>query len=342
MSHHAATILLIPGSLFFVLSAHPKKALTLRSLLAFGLGAMLGLSFLLYLPLRFLAKPAFNYVGTFDADLNFHPVDLTTLSGLWWLVSGRGFTNVMMGYNLLGFWHEAQKYLIQLSRAFFAIGIGPGLLGVGLLFRRSWKEGGMLLLMFLSNAVFYINYRVLDKDTMYLPTYLIWTLWAALGFQGLLEWVRQIETERLRKLSLSTLSMLMLGGAFLSLVWNWRIVDLSQDWSSRQRGETILRNVERGALIFGWWDVAPVVQYLQFVEGKRPDVWAINRFLIAPNDLASAMRKEVSDRPIYIDDLPTGLSATWSAVPAGPVYRLRVNQCHMLQCRSTQEQRSRR
>ena len=29
---------------------------------------------------------------------------------------------------------------------------------------------------------------------------------------------------------------------------------------------------------FGWWDSIPVVEYLQLVEGERPDVTAINRF----------------------------------------------------------------
>ena len=140
MSHHVATVLLIPGSLFYVLSTHPKKALAPRSLLAFSLAALVGLSFYLYLPLRYLTQPAFNYAGTYDSSLNFHPVDLTTLEGLWWLISGRTFSNVMMAYNGLGLWHETQKYLTQLVHAYFAFGIGPGLLGMILLFRRNWRD----------------------------------------------------------------------------------------------------------------------------------------------------------------------------------------------------------
>jgi len=225
-----------------------------------------------------------------------------------------------MAYNRLGFWQETQRYLVQLGRAFFAVGIGPGLLGIVLLFRRKWREGGMLALMFLSNAGFYINYRVMDKDTMYLPTYLIGALWIAYGFQALLDWVRQDEPER--KLGLRTLSILILGSVLFALAWNWRIVDLSDDWTSRLQGETILRRVERNALVFGWWDVVPVVQYLQLVEGERPDVRAINRFLIAPNDLVSAIKKEVRYRPIYVDHIPGELAESISATPVGPIYRL--------------------
>lgn len=332
MSHHAATVLLIPGSLFYVLSTHPKKALVPRSLLAFSLAALVGLSFYLYLPLRYLTQPAFNYAGTFDSSLNFHPIDLTTLKGLWWLISGRTFAGEMMAYNGSGMWHETQKYLIQLVHAFFAFGIGPGLLGMILLFRRNWREGGMLGLMFFFNAGFFINYQVMDKDTMYLPTYLVWALWMAYGLHELLEWIKQIDSVRIRTLSLRISSVLIMATVLFSLVWNWHIVDLSKDWSTRELGETILSNVERGALVYGWWDVVPVIQYLQLVEGMRPDVTAINRFLISQNDMMTAIKKEIQERPIYVDNIISELSTTLSPKSIGPVFRLIPNKCLVTRC----------
>lgn len=332
MSHHAAMLLLIPGSLFFVLSTHLKNALSLQSMLAFSLGALVGLSTYLYLPLRYLAQPVFNYAGTFDMGLDFHPVDLTTIEGLWWLVSGRAFTSVMMAYSGLGMWFEIQKYLIQLSHAFLGFGIGPGLLGMFYLIRRKWQEGGMLGLMFIFNAGFYINYQVMDKDTMYLPTYLIWVLWIAFGLQETLQLVGKVDSVQIRTVSIRILSFLVVSIALFSLVWNWRIVDLSKDWSSRFQGETILKNAEHGALVFGWWDVVPVIHYLQLVEGMRLDVQAINLFLITPDDMMSAISKEVKDRPIYIDSVPKGLFATMSVRTLGPVYHLTANDCINTRC----------
>jgi len=41
--------------------------------------------------------------------------------------------------------------------------------------------------MFLATAAFYVDYRVVDKDTMYLPAYLVWALWVGLGYQALLD-----------------------------------------------------------------------------------------------------------------------------------------------------------
>ena len=338
MSHHAAMVLLIPGSLFFVLSTHPKKALQPRSLLAFSLAALVGLSFYLYLPLRYLAQPAFNYAGTYDAGLNFHPVNLTTLEGLWWLISGRTFSGVMMAYNGLGLWHETQMYLTQLVHAFFAFGIAPGLLGMILLFRKNWREGGMLGLMFLFNAGFFINYQVMDKDTMYLPTYLVWALWVAYGLHELLEWVKQIDSVRIRTLSLRISSVLIMAMVLFSLVWNWRIVDLSKDRTTRELGESILQKADRGALVYGWWDVVPVIQYLQLVEGMRPDVKAINRFLISQSDMMTAIKKEIQARPIYVDNIIRELSTMMSTKSIGPVYQLIPNKCLTSRCSNIQLQ----
>lgn len=322
LSHHAAMVLLAPASVLFVLLSHPRELIKPRSIAAAIAGIMLGLSAYIYLPLRYLANPAFNYAGSFDANLIFHPVDLTTLDGLIWLITGRSFSGVMMAYQGVELWRETQSFLVQLGRAFLAAGIGPGLFGIVLLFRRSWREGLMLLLMFIFNAGFYINYRVLDKDTMYLPAYLAWALWVAIGYQWLLDWLKQAQSGRMLQYAQAGSKALIVGFVLLALVWNWRIVDLSDDWTTRERGEEILQRAEADAVIFGWWDNVPVVQYLQLVEGQRTDVQAVNRFLISEKDFADALRREVTDRPIYIDGLPRSMSARLVAIPAGPVYQV--------------------
>jgi hypothetical protein len=111
-------------------------------------------------------------------------------------------------------------------------------------------------------------------------------------------------------------------------------VDLSDDWSARARGEAILHQVEPNALVFGWWDTVPVIEYLQLVEGQRPDVQAINRFLIAYDDMRHLIEQEVIRRPVYIDSLsadllqiveaePADLLQIVEAEPADSFYRLR-------------------
>jgi hypothetical protein len=324
LTHHAAMVLLGPASLLFVMLSHPRKILDSRTVAATVAGLLVGLSPYLYLPLRYLSQPVFNYAGNYDAALQFYPIDLASLNGLVWLITGRSFAGAMMAYHGLEIWRETQSFLVQLGRAFFAIGIGPGLLGIVLLLRRNWREGLLLTIMFAFTAGFYVNYQVMDKDTMFLPAYLVWALWMGIGCQWLIDWLELVDRDKIRRYTVISMKGLLAGFVLFALVWNWRIVDLSSDRSTRERGEAILQQADANAIIFGWWDTVPVVQYLQLVEGMRPDVKAINRFLISEQDLVSAIQKEVNIRPVYIDSVPKSITTKLSARPEGPIYRLKA------------------
>jgi hypothetical protein len=323
LGHHAATVLLIPGSMWYVLTVAPRKVLAPRALLLAAGAVLLGLSVYLVLPLRYASSPAFNYAGYYDATGTFKPVNLQTLSGLWWLVSGRAFARQMLAYSGNDLWSQVGQYWAYLWREFFAIGIGPGLLGLVFLLRRNWRVGGMLLLMFIGNVAFYTGYRVTDKDTMFLPTDLIWALWLGVGYRELITWMRDARDELTRRWGLRLLHSAIIGFVLVTAAWNWKLVNLSHDWSARERGETILREVEPGALILGWWDTVPIVEYLQLAESQRPDVWALNRFLIGQDELRLLILQEVERRPVYIDSPPTSLPATLEARSVGLLYRLR-------------------
>jgi len=322
MAHHVSTVLLGPAAVVYILSVSARKALSPRALLAALLGVLGGLSLYLYLPVRYLGNPAFNYAGVYDVALQFQAVNLATPAGLWWLVSGKAFAGQMFAYGGTEIWNETRNFFGYLWQAFFAVGIGPGVLGCALLLRRNWRQGSMLALMAIFSGLFFVNYRVLDKETMFLPIYLIWALWVGIGLQSLLDWVQSDEHSAFWQRGAVSLRIFVVSVALMAALWNWRSVDLSDDWSTRQRVETILQNAEPGALVFGWWDVVPALQYLQLVEGKRPDVTAINRFLIAPDDLAQAIEKEIKHRPVYIDSSSDNMSTSLRLKKVGPIYQV--------------------
>lgn len=323
LSHHMATVLLIPGGLFFLLSTAPGRVLAPRSLLGGLLGLLVGLSVYLYLPLRYLAEPAFNYAGSYGADLLFRKIDLLSLDGLVWLVSGRAFTSQMLAYQGGALWAEIRHFGVLLSQAFFAFGIMPGLIGIAVLIKRSWRQGGMLLLMFIFTSGFYIQYRVMDKDTMFLPSFLLWALWAGVGYQFLFSAITDsLEDARWRRWGLLVIQVGAVLAVVAALAWNWSITDLSSDQSTRERGEKILATAGPNALIFGWWDTVPVIQYLQLVEGQRPDITAVNRFLIPYTDMVQAVQHNIGERPVYIDSMTSELSSFTTSKSRGPVYEL--------------------
>jgi hypothetical protein len=107
MGNHAATILLVPACVWYTLTIAPRRAFAPRSLLLTSLALLAGLSVYLYLPLRFAAAPAFNYAGLYDATGTFIPTSLSSVQGLWWLVSGRAFAGQMLAYRGADLWREA-------------------------------------------------------------------------------------------------------------------------------------------------------------------------------------------------------------------------------------------
>ncbi len=323
LGHHAATVLLLPGLALFLWMVDGRTLLSPRKLLPAGLAFLAGLSIYLYLPWLYLQAPAFNYAGTYDGAGVFHALDLRRPENLWWLVSGRAFQGSMLGYQGAELWAEVRAFGLHLWRAVLAVGIGPGILGLMLLLRRDRPRGLMLLMMFLCSAAFYIDYRVVDKETMFLPTYLVWALWTGIGLQALLNWIGDdsVEAETWRGGS-RLLRGAILASVAASLALNLGQVSLRGDRSARDRGERILATVEPGARLIGSWETVPLIEYLQLVEGHRPDVSAINRFLIPHESLLALARAEVGQRPFYLESVPIELTERYRVCRAGLLHQL--------------------
>jgi hypothetical protein len=322
--NHVATVLLAPGCLLYVIWQGGRRALEPRSLAWAAGGLLAGLSVYLYLPLRFLQRPEFNYAGHVDATGAFVPVDLASPRGLWWLVSGRPFADLMLAVTDASLLRALLDFGAELWRVSLGIGIGAGLLGLASGLRRAPAFFAAVLAMFVVHAGFYLTYDAIDKATMFLPNHLLWVLLVAAGCQSL---ERMLAGERARipqrtpKLTWA-LRAAIAGAVALGLLWNGRLVDLSRDTSARERGEWILRHVEEDALVVGWWNTVPVVEYLQLVEGRRPDVDAVNRFLIRQEDLSRLLQSEAGRRPVYSDETLVGIVPRLERHPFGFLFRL--------------------
>jgi hypothetical protein len=326
LGNHAATVLLMPGCIWYLLTTDLRRVISRDALVLSVLGLFAGVSVYIYIPVRFAAEPAFNYAGHYDAKGIFHPLNLLTLKGFWALISGERFAGWMFAYQgsdvldeIIGFW-------AHIWRTFMGIGIGAGMLGATILVRRDLRLGGMMLWMFFCHGIFFVNYRVPDKELMYLPTDLIWVCWVAVGYGWMiscLSSLRRNDDNNWQYLwATRTVYIILIGFFVLAFVIDWPKVNLSGDWSARERGEVVLQKLENNAVVIGYWDIVPVLDYLRLVEGNRPDITTINRFLITNEDLEKLIEVEVTHRPVYIDFLPKNLDPKISAHPVGEMYKL--------------------
>jgi hypothetical protein len=323
--NHMSTILLAPGLLCFLAITGGRRVLCIRTVLPMLMLFTLGLSVYIYLPLRYLSDPPFNQVGYYTASGEFVRLDLTQPSVLFWLVSGRAFHPLMFAYSSQDFIREAWRYGTWLWSNFLVVGFFLGLLGIGVLWKKArlWLIAQMLL--FLAHAIFFIGYRVVDKENMFLPTHIIWAIWLGVGADAFFKWIVEssfdshLAYQRYAAI-LALVPFLLL--PLLALSFNFRYVDLSNDWSSRTHGEYILESVQPNAVVIGWWESVPVLKYLQLVEGKRPDVQVIYRFSIDQGELIKFIDQAILTRPVYtVMEDPT-LAVYYNLLPSGAVYRL--------------------
>lgn len=275
LGNHLSLVLLVPGFawLLWGKGAEGREQATENGqqsgviwLIAAATG-LLGLLIYLYLPLRYLDADNLNYAR------DYWGIDLTTWSGFWWMVSGRIFGSLFLGVSSAKLPGELFTFLHQLWSNYLGLGILLGLFGLCADWRRRPVFHLALLLMFLAHVSFYLTYKVVDKQFMFIPAYLIWGIWLGVGAARVHEWVMHTSLAPVVPLTLGCLVV-------AAFILNYPLTDVSQDWSARERGEAILTHLPEQAILYGTWTNIPIIEYLQLVETVRPDVVARNLIFI--------------------------------------------------------------
>ena len=320
--NHMATVLLAPALGFVLLDSFRRDAVSWRDIMPMAGLFSLGLLTYVLLPLRYLAGADVNG-GGFDASGIFHRLDLASAEGMWTMLTGRAFGIFFFPYSFVDSMREFGNVLWWLFGNFLGVGVVFGLVGM---VRQAVANGRQFLVLFLSflvNLVFFVNYGALDKYMMFLPVYLVWSLWMAIGFAYFLELVQRYTPSRpldasgalaraVRKLRWEWLALAL---PLAALVVNFDYADVSSEREISQRYATILEDLEPNALYVGWWpDTAPMV-YLQQVEGRRRDVSVVDRYLISREDEAVLVDQARFHRPVYVFGHIPPLTPPFSLIP---------------------------
>ncbi len=246
--NHMSTILIAPGLAALIWKRLPPRRTLIAGLAALAIGPLT----YLYLPIRYAANPALNYAPVLG-------IDLSTLPGIFSMVRGEIFADAMFAYSPAELPREIFDFVDLLWQSFFGIGLVVAAVGAWEQWRRNRPLFAALGLIFAANVIFYLNYRVFDKHTMFLPAFFVVALWLAVGLSKLQEQLR------LATWGAGVVLIVM-------LAFNYPRVDLSGNTIVRDYAEQRLDAVPPNALILGGWiDITPL-EYLQVVEGRRPDV----------------------------------------------------------------------
>ncbi len=338
-SNHMSTILMIPALVYW--GWVNRKVIGLSGVILFGIATAVGLSFYLYLPLRYLANPPLNYAKMYIGT------DLTTLTGILSWMNGSMFRVYMASYTLPELYGQALLYGNWLWINFIGAGIVVGIIGALQMLRQKTRLFIFFALMYAAYTAFFINYSVLNKDTMFMMSYYAFAIFIAFGVRVLDDaFSARRAADSAQIASSGRPGLLTIGIAALAVIAlfvNYANTDESGNYQAREYATALLRQAQPNAFIVTEWTWATPLEYLQIVEGQRPDVtifdrglyvlpvWnsartqklsngaAINRMNQA---LAERVQEEIGKRPLYATSYIPELTSEFIFISQGSYYRL--------------------
>ena len=253
-----SSVMFAPGlALAFLLMDMPWRARILAgvvSLLVFGLA-------LVYFPLAYAAEPALNSAGVYNAAGEFVTVDLQSLDGIWWLLRGGQFETLFFADGLL----PTGERLVDTGSWFLDNTLGFGVLLALLgLYELSRMRRGVLLVWlawFLPYTYFFMTYGAPDRETMFVPSYLLLSLPIVYG----LKWATDDFTSGTR---FALMFALPLG----LLIVNFARVNANGVTDLRDHTLTVEAAMPPDAFVFGAWEDVMPLTYRQVVAEARPDL----------------------------------------------------------------------
>src|SRR5215203_5961883 len=315
LTNHLTSGLLLPAGLLFVALVDWRKLVDVRLVLG-GAGLfMLGLTPYLYLPIRAAMDP--------PMDAN----NPTNLERFWYVVSGGNLTGSFFSFGpseLPGRMIFYFEHLLDNTHLLVAM---VALTGAVILLLRDRAVGiflGFLYFGWLFHAA--LN-DIPDVDVYFIPTYLVVSLWAAVGFGTLLAEIEPLTSDfpRVTKGAvIGVLSAMMLLLPLLGVGATYAKVDMSGVYRGRKEIEAVAENAAPNATILhhrsSMW-------YMVLVEKRRRDLTIVDPFfhnkevayadIVWPDDIDLA----TTDRRYGTDDL-SGVTTAKKAAKEGRVYVL--------------------
>ncbi|MHC1739943.1 MAG: DUF2723 domain-containing protein [Anaerolineaceae bacterium] len=272
LTNHTTGLLFAPGFAWMIFSSPKPNWNRIGLWLAMIASFAITLLIYLYIPIRANSATPLNYIH------DYYAIDVTTLPGLFWMVSGRAYHFFAFGYASAEIFQQVVNGLKLIWQNYLGVGFILGIVGLAALMKRDWKYGVGLCLLLLGNFIFYVNYRVLDKDTMFLPTYVVYAIFIGYALIFLDDLLHQLFTsaESIRILRLAYPGFWVMI-ALLVVVLNWQWADMSQTLGPESFTNSIMDSTKSGATVIASWSPAVVLEYYQIVEGKRPDLHIYNQ-----------------------------------------------------------------
>lgn len=308
LTHHLSAGLAFPGYAVLIFF-NGRRRPTLRVFVAAAVIFAIGLLPYVYLPLRYAAVPDIDYAR------KYLQTDLSTFDGVRWYISGGTFQSLLRLMPLDTQLAEAWSFLKYVLYNFLVIGVALSAAGAIGLWRTARSFLAATLIAFIATALFYFNYEVFDKYTMYGVCLWLMAIWLGPGLELLIAHTSP-------RLGYGVAAGLLA----LQLIVFYPQSDMSQFTSIRDKRLTALQQLPAQAVYFGDWETVVVSEYLQIVEHYRPDVLVLNLpYMVPAQREAYAAQLADAGRPLCFSRFLAD-----QAEADGAVVTLVGEDCHQL------------
>jgi hypothetical protein len=256
--NHMSTVLLLPAIVYISIVTLGKRLFYTRRVVWILALFLLGLSVYLFLPVRSAQNPLMDW-GNPESWATFKRHVTGWQYQVWMFARSAG----ELGGNLTNFikllFHQFPIYFLPLS-----------LLGIWRVFVCCRRILMFLLIVFVSNVLYGINYGIPDIDPYFLGSFVANAVFIGAGLHFVF---RIIADSRKRRGVVHVFLALFVLFPLILLKRNYFEADGSGDHFAHDFASNVVRSVKKDAVILtNVWDHHSPWLYLRFVELKRPDV----------------------------------------------------------------------
>ncbi len=254
LTNHLTTVLLAPACIVAMLAVSGLRAVTARRLLVIAPAFALGLTPYLYLPLRSLQHPRFDWG---NVEIPWRLVEhLSARQYRVWMFSSFEAARQQLGF-----------FFARLPEEFVWAGLAVVGWGALLIWRADRMRAMWLALIVIASLVYFGGYAIRDIDPYAMPAYVVFGVCFAAGLMAL--------AERFGARSAVVVgTVLVVASAFAHV----RECDERENHLVEDLTRNVLQSLpENAVLVSSQWDYTVSASlYLQTVERLRPDVLVVN------------------------------------------------------------------
>ncbi len=233
-----------------------------------------------------------NFVGR-QNDIQGHGDKLhgNWISGISAIDTARLGDQSMLPMNLLNNKGNNKYYFLPLLL---------GLLGMIYHFMKNYKDGVVVLSLFLMTGlaiVVYLNqypYQPRERDYAYVASFYAFAIWLGLGVLAIYDLLRTKVNPKVTAIAVTAITLVLVPGVLASE--NWDDHDRSGRYNTLNIAKNYLNSCEKNAILFtnGDNDTFPL-WYAQEVEGVRTDIKIVNLSLFNTDWYVDQMRRKSYD-----------------------------------------------